>query len=175
MQATGGQEGSPCSAAASWTTRAGGRGKRFRRLCTPQAPARVTQTRSWPGRPRRQHCPLFSCRAPRACAAGLMHSTQTRGAGIAAMILGLSPPTHERETLFKKIAVMTDASLATRAKSRATLLNSVCEKMLFEARHRSRSAPAFCGGPYRKIAASGTKVDPKSFLGPGKKGERGKL
>ena len=46
--------------------------------------------------------------------------------------------------------------------------------MLFEASHRSRSAPAFCGGPHRKIAATGTKVDQKSF--PGKpREESGKL
>ena len=46
--------------------------------------------------------------------------------------------------------------------------------MLFEASHRSRSAPAFCGGPHRKIAATGTKVDQNSF--PGKpREESGKL
>ena len=33
----------------------------------------------------------------------------------------------------------------------------------FEASHQSRSAPAFRGGPGRKIAASGSKVDSKSF------------
>ena len=38
-------------------------------------------------------------------------------------------------------------------------------KASFEASHRSRSAPAFCGGPHRKIAATGTKVDQKASPG----------
>ena len=42
----------------------GGRGTRFRRLCTPRAPARVPQDRSWPGRPRGQHGSPFSCLGP---------------------------------------------------------------------------------------------------------------
>ena len=71
------------SAARQLDHASGGRGSRFRRLCTPRAPARVPRTGAGPDGRAGSTALRSAARAPPACAAGIMRSTRVHGAGIA--------------------------------------------------------------------------------------------
>ena len=101
------QNSSPGSAARTLEHAAGGRGTRFRRLCTsrvPGVPAHVPQDRVRPGRPHGQHGAALSC----LCLAGLYprpHAFHTRArriiiiidAGIASIaVIRRGPQNHAR-------------------------------------------------------------------------------
>ena len=88
------------SAARQLDHASGGRGSRFRRLCTPRAPARVPRTGAGPDGRAGSTALRSAAWGPPACAAGLMRSTRAHGAGIAAMAAIWRSPrgtAHERQ------------------------------------------------------------------------------